>query len=696
MKTKLLQVFFMILTVKLMSTNSNMTTVKEDSNFGFKFSQNQQLLMSKRDVPEYEFITNPFSLGYTHYDYMPGSYNSFPLRKQPEISQPNGFPAGGYYIAYHRQENATTNRRVFSSYIDAYDNFIIDGQIGTQNLWEGYPAIAIDPVTADPFFVWHSHYVNDYEYDVVMSFNAFHNSTNPNSWSYPLPIYENGNFENEFLWPIVEIDNLPYADKRRIYVCADNYGDNGQGWNQINNVIAYTDFEVDDLENPADLVWNYVINGQMVNNEERYNKAFAVKDNYVAVMGYKISNSEDCESDSLFVLINDNYGEGEFQYYSTIAEWEQPDYQLLDGSWLFGGNELVWKITWSNHMNLIFKDEHTLSFVGNLGLMILDDDDSWYYLPGLGQIYPKEFTYNLQTEEFGLTDLYPQGQNPHDNIPMVPWDLDEDGEIDSLDIDGYPLYTKSFPVFGTDPDNGFHYNLSHITKNEGNGWLAAVWSDAMKAYLAENTEDEYQTWNEKPELLISVSDDNGENWSEPIRMHANSNAADGNFVTQFQDMIPCYVYPCDKLEDLGNNKAKLSLFFLDDNSYGSSIMSDGEANGGELIYTSLEIDMDYNASGGEDVVEENKTKLYNYPNPFNPETTIYFKTLQIGKPAEIIIYNLKGQKVKSFKISNLKKRNSINWRGRDKQNKSVVTGIYFYQLIINKKIEEVNKMILMK
>ena len=667
-----------------------------------------QLLITS-DIPEYEFITEPFSLGETFYDYIPGCYCSYPCRKQPPISQPYGFPADGYFIVYHRLLDSYSNRRVYFSYLNSNDNLINSGLISSEDFREGFPGIYIDPVTANPMVAWHTENDSDYTYENIFSFNEFSINGNADYWLMPYDVIDNSDLvdvlpyqfdDDEYIWSYPFVGESPIAGKRRIYIYANNKQGHGPQGNPSESVlIVYADFDSDDIASQTQFEWNYRTIARMdqwnagIPEHQRPFKTMAVKDNYVAFMGYKVHDEESASHDSLFVFLNNNYCEGEFEYFSRKAEWEQPDYQLSDGSWLFNC-EMKWKIIWSGHMNLIFKNESNLSFIGNLSLYFSFADEEWAYNPGLGLIYPKEFSFNLETEQFEMTDLYPQGENPHDNIPMVPWDLDEDGEIDSLDIDEYPLYTKSFPVFGTDPDNGFHYNLSHITKNEENGWLAAVWSDAMKAYLAENSEDEYQTWNGKPELLISISNDNGENWSEPIRMHANSNAADGNFVTQFQNMIPSYVYPGDELEDLGNNKAKLPLFFYDDNNYGS--YPGYEMNGGTLMFTSLEIDMDYNALGEEDVVEANKTKLYNYPNPFNPETTIYFKTLQIGKPAEIIIYNLKGQKVKSFKISNLKKRNSINWRGRDDQNKCVATGIYLYELNIEHKTKAVSRCLLMK
>jgi len=95
-----------------------------------------------------------------------------------------------------------------------------------------------------------------------------------------------------------------------------------------------------------------------------------------------------------------------------------------------------------------------------------------------------------------------------------------------------------------------------------------------------------------------------------------------------------------------------------------------------------------------------KGKLYaNYPNPFNPTTTISFSlTAKDAKNAKIEIYNIKGQKVKTF--SNLQINKSPNqqiiWNGKDNNNKEVGSGIYFYQLRIGNKNVAIKKCLLLK
>ncbi len=85
----------------------------------------------------------------------------------------------------------------------------------------------------------------------------------------------------------------------------------------------------------------------------------------------------------------------------------------------------------------------------------------------------------------------------------------------------------------------------------------------------------------------------------------------------------------------------------------------------------------------------------NYPNPFNPTTTISF-SIPKESNVEISIYNIKGQKVKEIVSDQLASgEHSVVWDGRDENGKPVSSGIYFYKLKAGG-FREVRKMILMK
>jgi len=85
----------------------------------------------------------------------------------------------------------------------------------------------------------------------------------------------------------------------------------------------------------------------------------------------------------------------------------------------------------------------------------------------------------------------------------------------------------------------------------------------------------------------------------------------------------------------------------------------------------------------------------NYPNPFNPETTISYDVSQKGS-VTVDIYNIKGQKVKSLVSENQEAgKHSIIWQGDNDQGKQISSGTYFYK-IKSAGQEVVKKMLLMK
>ena len=86
----------------------------------------------------------------------------------------------------------------------------------------------------------------------------------------------------------------------------------------------------------------------------------------------------------------------------------------------------------------------------------------------------------------------------------------------------------------------------------------------------------------------------------------------------------------------------------------------------------------------------------NYPNPFNPSTSISF-ALQEDSNVELIIYNIKGRKIRSIFNDHISadQIQTVIWDGNDASNKQVSSGVYFYKLITDKKVY-MNKMLLIK
>ncbi|HNX00491.1 MAG TPA: choice-of-anchor J domain-containing protein, partial [Candidatus Cloacimonadota bacterium] len=70
----------------------------------------------------------------------------------------------------------------------------------------------------------------------------------------------------------------------------------------------------------------------------------------------------------------------------------------------------------------------------------------------------------------------------------------------------------------------------------------------------------------------------------------------------------------------------------------------------------------------------------NYPNPFNPETSIQYNVKEKGNVL-IEIFNTKGQKVKTLENSLREPGHyTVNWTGKDDNGHAVSSGVYFYKM----------------
>jgi len=90
------------------------------------------------------------------------------------------------------------------------------------------------------------------------------------------------------------------------------------------------------------------------------------------------------------------------------------------------------------------------------------------------------------------------------------------------------------------------------------------------------------------------------------------------------------------------------------------------------------------------------TDLNAFPSPFNPATTISFSsTAENYDSAELIIYNLKGEKVIELPVNFAGNIGSATWNGLDENSKSVSSGLYLYTLSMGS-YSQSNKIMLLK
>lgn len=85
----------------------------------------------------------------------------------------------------------------------------------------------------------------------------------------------------------------------------------------------------------------------------------------------------------------------------------------------------------------------------------------------------------------------------------------------------------------------------------------------------------------------------------------------------------------------------------------------------------------------------------NYPNPFNPSTTIQFNNSH-SMPVNLDVYSVNGVHIKSLVNKHLEPgQYQFIWEGRDKNNRPVSSGIYFYKFE-NGFASETKRMILLR
>lgn len=98
---------------------------------------------------------------------------------------------------------------------------------------------------------------------------------------------------------------------------------------------------------------------------------------------------------------------------------------------------------------------------------------------------------------------------------------------------------------------------------------------------------------------------------------------------------------------------------------------------------------------GTNVVPTEFSLRRNYPNPFNPTTTIGYDLAQDGT-TRLEVYNLLGQRVRSLVTGfQLAGTYQVSWNGQNDVGHQVASGVYFYRLQAGRYVKT-NKMLLLK
>lgn len=647
-----------------------------------------------RLAPEWDWAVTPQSLLTSYYDYF-HAYTSIPIASQPADH------GGGKYMLYRTAESTGATHALSYTYIDADYNVVSSAGVGCEGR---YGDAVCDPVTGNVFTAFHQG-----SSDIVFLYDLYHIMLTPGLWLDPPVIVfdeellqNNGTYpydDDSFVWPKIEIGSSPISDEhRRCYIIPMNSTEShgSEGLPSENVVIAYADFVTTDLELQSPLEWSYRTIDQMDawNAEDpewaRPQVSMAVHDNVVVLMGYLAhSDVNTVQDDELLFLINENYGEGEFEMYTESSSYDQVNPTYIETGtdstkWLYGDiEEYVCKqdIIHSGHFNLVWNEDYSsISFAGSMGITFDSGTGPGYYYPGWNQIYPKRFTFDLVTHEFDFQDIYPKGANPNDDMPMQPWDLDEDGEYDDVYDDGMPVWFESWPICYHDADQAFHMNETFSTSNQEMGWEAIFWFEGTNNKSANDGITGYEDWGTYVEIACVISNDYGQTWSDPFFINAKPD--DDNYDSNLDGMIPAYLYPADQIDVVNDEIGRIALLFYDDNDYGSFVNGNaGQPNGGTYQYAALDINFANIPGSSDETVIPVIGTMKSYPNPFTPGMTRGGVTVEyasnVTAPAEISVYNLRGQKITTIFDGNVKAGETftVNWKAEN-----AASGVYFFKL----------------
>ncbi len=617
-------------------------------------------------VPDYEFVVDPNAIMTSYYDYMPGSFTGYPIDYQTE----NGT---GTYLGFFGRASTTANIRQYYAYYNDFGSLSSWGTITTYDYCQGYGGIVIHPATGNCLSIWHEDFGAEPKLPFTYDDFAFLNI--PGFWSTLIEFTNNP--PDQYCRPYLYIGDSPFGDDYlRIYLVSNNAADDPFGHPCEDVRLLYTDIEnsitadFSMLMNTAN--WDEVtIFTDWRPKSCRPFQSFAVDPNtpgHVAFIGYVVWSEGDLGDmpvdEGAFVWESFDYGE---HWYTTDLHSDGPtDYFYTVANLLQLTNNSGAVLSEINVDAIGYHSTATFDTEGNI---------HWPYMQSYG--------FSEDGSDYYFNHILPQAEFVWDgtdfeyrNVPAFPW-MDTGGSCYDVPwgIEGSDtLYVYSVG-FNKYPGNAniFHENAQKQAINLDNSWMLQLWVDGTYIQLAE---DGYPIpWAVGPILYLSASIDNGQNWSEPIELTSIFNPK-----FDFFGQITVYPYISHYIKDLGDNWGEVTIFYIDDNSFGSFIQGHGDNTGGQITECVIMIDFNLVSVDEEPVIHV--IQMNNYPNPFNNSTKMSLSCKQgFNQNTEVQIYNARGQLVRTLSLTlETSQKGFTNWDGKDASGQNVANGIYFYKL----------------
>ncbi len=631
-------------------------------------------------VPDYDFATLPLSIMTSYYDYMPGSYEGYPVQLQTE----NG---DGIYVTWFGTATTSATRRQYYAYMNNDGSLNTWGTISTYDIRQGYGGITIHPATGNCIATWHEN-PSTTNYGVTVCYDDFSLLGIPGFWSSvtfvpsPLP--------DEYIWPYFYAGPSPMGDDYiRLYNLSKNYTHDAWDHPAEDPRIMYMDIEnsisadLTQILNTAN--WT-TVNPMYYWREKAcrpLSQAFAIDyttPGRVCIIGYCTwleGDLGDMPVDPGFYIfesfdygatwdVANLHGDGPDEYMYVVENIPQ----FTDNSGNILDDIEVDAAGWHNTAQYDDNGNVHITYMQQYGYT--DDAGSGYYY---NHYLPQaEAIWNGSEWNFKEVPLLP-GTDPWTGH-SVPW------MIDPVTGDTLFYYSVAFSKYPGD-SNIFHENVQRNAINRDMGWMVQLWADGTYVQMAEDGDPAYQAYAEHPILYISASGNNGATWSEPIELT-------DIYSTAFDFSGEITVYPnlynnievIDEVDRIG----RVYINYYDDNSFGSFAQGgQGQDVGGDVKYCAIDIQFPPPASVNPGITQPT-IDISNYPNPFaGSTTTINFTAKKAFKNAQISIYNTRGQLINTLETNPGTDPLSgyAIWNGKDNKGNDVTNGIYLYKLDID-------------
>lgn len=379
-----------------------------------------------------------------------------------------------------------------------------------------------------------------------------------------------------------------------------------------------------------------------------------------AILSFDLKHNLENNYDFLFIYVSANGADWfELAYFTGVNQnWQNYSYSLQN----YEGGNLYLKFQLSTDASVnadgVYIDNVMISGLSTVQTVYGDTDANWI-LNWLDVTNILE--YSVGNDPIPLIDGYPWS-----DFRLEAADVDNDDKITATDAyyvhDRLLSYTSAFPS-----QDGF--DISFLDPFIS----IAIYNDYINLDFA-------HPWNLKSMTM---------NFS-------NAYGLDFTSVTWHPDPQNV-VYACN----LDNNT--LSILCLADPEVNYTIATIQYNNSSQYthctgIVNDVDFDMDIHIiANSDEYVNPITTELLgNYPNPFIPETTIRFSISKDNTPVQLMIFNTKGQLVRTLLSSKLDKGfHSLRFYGTDNNNNKLGNGIYFYRLVTSDAVST-NKMVLLK